>query len=148
MQVEIFEMSQPVSTTVKRKALPRNEVIIPSQAAETSTAESTGESTNSAPTTAGVKDSYAKDLLVLIHQRKVYPRLAQKMGHRGRLLAQLRVAQDGRILDSQIIESSKYVTLNEAAEKLMRSLPKLKPFPDHIKDKEWVFHIPIDYKIE
>jgi TonB family protein len=153
MQIEIFETSQPVSTVLQKKIKAR-ELSPPSEIKVATTPEPntiSSSSSDSAPSElsqSGVKDTYAKDLLVLIHQRKVYPRLAQKMGHRGRLLAKLRIAQDGRILDSQIVEPSPHVTLNEAAEKLMKSLPRLKPFPDHVKDQEWVFHIPIDYKIE
>lgn len=153
MQIEIFETSQPVSTVLHKNTKAR-EMIAPSDVPSTKVSESEIKSSTrfnpspSGPSQSGIKETYAKELLVLIHQRKVYPRLAQKMGHRGRLLAKLRIAQDGRILDSQIIEPSPHVTLNEAAEKLMKNLPRLKPFPEDVKEQEWVFHIPIDYKIE
>lgn len=153
MQIEIFDTTQPISTVVHKNNKTREKNI--STEVKTATAlvpEDTTSTNSNLPasglTQSGVKDSYAKDLLILIHQRKIYPRLAQKMGHRGRLLAKLRIAQDGRILESQIVEPTPYMTLNEAAEKLMKSLPRLKPFPEDVKDQEWVFHIPIDYKIE
>ncbi len=92
-------------------------------------------------------DEYTRDLLLMIQKRNVYPRMAQKMGHTGRVLIRLKIARNGNILESKILETSPYQTLNEAAEKLMGSLPKLRPFPENMTEEEWIFNIPIDYKI-
>lgn len=156
VQIELLEASQPASTVVQKKVIKTQKLKIPSEIQSSPVSSESAKVTSPTPTSSistgfsqsGIKDSYTKDLLVMIHQRKVYPRLAQKMGHRGRLIAQLRVSQDGRIIDSKIVEPSPHTTLNEAAEKLMKSLPRLKPFPEDVKDQEWVFNIPIDYKIE
>ena len=152
MQIEIFESSMPIkSHQISSQNLTPTVVQDDSNLitkTEALSVPSASEPQSTGVSQSGTKDSYTKDLLVLIHQRKVYPRLAQKMGQKGRLMALLRVASDGRILESQIVEKTPYVALNEAAEKLVKSLPTLKPFPNSIHEKEWVFHIPIDYRIE
>lgn len=91
-------------------------------------------------------EQYAQDLLSLIHQRKFFPRSAKKMGHKGRVLVQFRVARSGEILDSSLLEKSPHNTLNDAAQKLVQELPRLKPFPLEITANSLRFDIPIEYK--
>ncbi|MBX9766079.1 MAG: TonB family protein, partial [Bdellovibrionales bacterium] len=95
----------------------------------------------------GRYDEYTRDVLRLIHQKKVYPRMAQKMGHTGKIRVRLRIGRDGSVLQSEVVEESRYSTLNEAAKKLLNELGQLKPFPAEVPEKFWVFHVPIEYKL-
>ena len=107
----------------------------------------TSEATQSGDAQRGQYDEYTRDLVRLIHQKKVYPRMAQKMGHTGRILVTLKIGRDGSILQSDVVEQSGFSTLNDAAKKLLQDLQKMKPFPEGVSERFWVFHVPIEYKL-
>lgn len=124
----------------------------PARATQSATESGASLSQNQASGTGGIPsqgqyDEYTRDVLRMIHQKKIYPRMAQKMGHTGKVRVRLRIARDGSVLQSEVVEESRYSTLNEAARKLLGELGQLKPFPAEVSEKYWVFHVPIEYKL-
>lgn len=92
-------------------------------------------------------DHYAQQLMALLQKRKVYPRMARQMGHTGRVLVRLKVLKSGEIKTASIVEPSPYTTLNQAVQNLLVDLPPLESFPVSMNHDEWIFNIPIEFKM-
>lgn len=93
------------------------------------------------------EDRYLYEIRKLLERRKTYPAMAQKMGHTGRVLMRFTLAQDGSVIESEVLEKASYETLNKAADALVRSISKEKPFPHEIRKTTWSITVPIDYAI-
>lgn len=152
-EIQLFEKIASISRVGSIQSVTSKPKVIPIQTGEglqKSETESVSKSADLVEGTSTGKafvDNYTKELLLLIQSRHVYPRLAQKMKHTGSILVRLRVFKDGSIREAVIVQRSAYQSLNDAAQKLVDSLVKLKPFPENIKEQEWIFNIPIEYKI-
>jgi protein TonB len=93
------------------------------------------------------EDRYLYEIKKLLERRKTYPAMAQKMGHTGRVLMRFTLAKDGSVIESEVVEKASYETLNKAADALVRSISKEKPFPHEIRKTTWSITVPIDYAI-
>ncbi len=93
------------------------------------------------------EDRYLYEIKKLLERRKTYPAMAQRMGHTGRVLMRFTLAKDGSVIESEVLEKASYETLNKAADALVRSISKEKPFPHEIRKTTWSITVPIDYAI-
>ena len=152
-EIQLFEKIASISRVGSTQSVARKPKIVPIQSneglqkSETESISKSIDLTEGTSTGKAFVDSYTKELLLLIQSRHVYPRLAQRMKHSGSILIRLSVFKDGSIREAVIVQNSAYQSLNEAAQKLIDGLVRLKPFPENIKEQEWIFNIPIEYKI-
>jgi len=168
------ELKSRVTNRTERKAAPQPQAIVPIRSLESPLAnvveelkaspsedkgerEGEGEGANagamdpraSAQPSGGVIGSveqlYLSELRRLLESRKEYPMMAQRLGHKGRVMVELVLGKDGNVIEARIVEPTRSDLLNRATEKLIRSVSALKPFPPEIRQDRWSVKIPIEY---
>ena len=90
---------------------------------------------------------YEAELRAILERRKEYPVLAKRLRQQGRVLVQFTLKRDGRVVRAEVIENSEFETLNKAAARLISGIDGFKPFPDEVKKAEWVFVLPVEYRM-
>lgn len=93
------------------------------------------------------QDLYKRQIVYLLNQRKSYPKIAKQLRQQGRVMVQFLVNREGKILDSKVVSSSPFESLNQSAQNLVKNLNGLKPFPAEIEKATWLFTVPIDYQM-
>lgn len=93
------------------------------------------------------EDRYLYEIKKLLERRKRYPQMARKMGHAGKVTMSLTLAQDGSLIESEVIAASPFETLNRAAQELVKGIHGLKPFPQEIQRTSWQITVPIEYSL-
>ncbi len=91
-------------------------------------------------------EKYAMELRNILSQNVVYPSMAKRLRQKGRVVVRFKLRRDGQLIKAEVIESSKFALLNQAAQELIRKIDKMKPFPEELKSVAVQdFSIPIDY---
>lgn len=93
------------------------------------------------------EDRYLYEIKKLLERRKRYPQMARKMGHAGKVTMSLTLAQDGSLIESEVVAASPFDTLNRAAQELVKGIHGLKPFPQEIQRTSWQITVPIEYSL-
>lgn len=93
------------------------------------------------------QERYSAELRAMLERRKEYPILAKRLRQQGRVIVKFTLKRDGQVMKAEVIETSEFDSLNRAAEKLITSINGLKPFPVEVKKSEWVFVLPVVYKM-
>lgn len=94
---------------------------------------------------ASARDLYISKLTRTLNAKKRYPEMARKMRQQGRLKVRFVLERDGRIVNAQLVETSNFNQLNEAAQSLLGEIKRFDPFPTEVADKEWAVTVPIEY---
>lgn len=92
-----------------------------------------------------IKTEYISKIAWTLNQKKEYPDLARRMRQQGKLKVRFILERDGRILNAEVIEQSKYENLNQAAKKLLTEIKSFEPFPQGVTDQQWAVTVPIEY---
>lgn len=87
---------------------------------------------------------YLYELKKLLERKKTYPQMAKAMGYTGTVQVEFTIGRDGDIQSLKVVKSA-HPILDEAAQKLVRSIEKQKPFPQEITKTEWAISVPIEY---
>lgn len=90
---------------------------------------------------------YIYEVQKLLERRKSYPLMAKKMGHTGTVVMSFTLMPDGKLVGSEMVQSSEFASLNQAAQDLIKGIDGLKPFPSEIKRTSWTMTIPIRYEL-
>lgn len=93
------------------------------------------------------EERYLYEIKKLLERRKRYPQMARKMGHAGKVTMSLTLAQDGSLIESEVVAASPFDTLNRAAQELVKGIHGLKPFPQEIQRTSWQITVPIEYSL-
>ncbi|GEM_PF-1487983 len=93
------------------------------------------------------EERYLYEIKKLLERRKRYPQMARKMGHAGKVTMSLTLAQDGSLIESEVLAASPFETLNRAAQELVKGIHGLKPFPQEIQRTSWQITVPIEYSL-
>ncbi len=91
---------------------------------------------------------YAERLARAIAQHKKYPRVAQMRGWQGEVLVDLKLNDNGAVLESRIERSSGYEILDKQA---LEMVSKAAPFPsppDILKSSVFNIQVPVSFKLE
>lgn len=91
--------------------------------------------------------SYAQELQRYIEQNQYYPRQALVMNQAGKVVVHLKIKKDGTFSEVKLVEASQYNILNKAAQNLLLSLKKFKPFPKGYQGSQQ-FLVPIRYQVK
>jgi protein TonB len=118
----------------------------PAQApGETAAADPAQPSADNEPSSAA-QSAYYRLLLAQIKRSKRYPDDARREGKEGTVYLQIVVQRIGRIRSYDIVKSSGFQELDDAAvQTLVRANEHLPPFPDEITDQELRFGLPIRF---
>ena len=79
------------------------------------------------------KESFLRELRLLIERHKFYPALAKKLGQYGQVSISFNLSKNGEINNVKILGSSQYPILDEAAIKTINSIGRFKPIPAEMK---------------
>ena len=83
-----------------------------------------------------------------VQSEKNYPRMAQRRGWEGTATVRIRVSRDGSLVDvPSVVESSAYDLLDDEALRMIESAAPFDAFPDHSKEDEQEFVIPIRFEL-
>jgi protein TonB len=94
-----------------------------------------------------VKNKYLSNLRSLINQNKYYPLIARKFKHQGTVIMGLTIVKDGSFINTKVIKSSSYHTLDKAALNLLQKIKRFDPLPSFIKTGKLELVIPITYSL-
>lgn len=89
---------------------------------------------------------YLYELKKLLERKKIYPQMARAMGFAGTVRVEFTLGRDGEIQSLRVLEGT-HPVLDEAAQKLVRSIEKQKPFPQEIARAQWTIEVPIEYSL-
>lgn len=112
---------------------------------EVPAANSTDSNSANLQQVASARDLYISKLTRTLNQKKRYPEIARKMRQQGRLKVRFVLERDGRILNAELVETTSFSHLNDAAKTLLSEIKKFDPFPSEVSDKEWAVTVPIEY---
>ncbi len=87
---------------------------------------------------------YLYELKKLLERKKTYPQMAKAMGYTGTVEVEFVIGREGDIQSLKVVKGA-HPVLDEAAQKLVRSIEKQKPFPQEITKTEWAISVPIEY---
>lgn len=91
--------------------------------------------------------TYAQELQHFIESNRYYPRRAQILEQTGTVKVRLTIARDGTFQNVELIETSEFEILNQAAKDLVTQLRSFKPLPPSYQGNGR-FVIPIRYQIQ
>lgn len=89
---------------------------------------------------------YLYELKKLLERKKVYPQMARAMGYAGTVRVEFTLGREGEIQALRVLQGA-HPILDEAAQKLVRSIEKQKPFPQEIARAQWTIEVPIEYSL-
>jgi len=93
------------------------------------------------------EEIYIAELKYDLEKRKKYPVMAKKMGHTGRVTIKFVIDRKGEIIQSEILEPSQHVSLNDSVKKLLSETKNFKPLPEEIQRATWQFILPVEFKL-
>ena len=95
-----------------------------------------------------IEHSYKNAILKKVDENKMYPPVAQRLGHDGRVLVSFAVKMDGTISDLSIIEGSKYPELNTAALDSLRHASPFDPIPVELNSSSLIISLWITFELK
>lgn len=93
------------------------------------------------------QERYRIELQAMLEKKKQYPLLAKRLRQQGKVLVRFTLKRDGTVSAAEVIGNSEFETLNKAAKELISQISGLKPFPEEVKKNQWVFVLPVEYRI-
>ncbi len=93
------------------------------------------------------EERYLYELRRLLERKKLYPVMAKRLGQTGKVTVKFTLAQDGSLLNSEVVGKAAHDSLNNAAQELVKSIHGVKPFPEEIHRVSWEITVPIEYML-
>ncbi|MBX3018794.1 MAG: energy transducer TonB [Bdellovibrionaceae bacterium] len=93
------------------------------------------------------QERYRIELQAMLEKKKQYPLLAKRLRQQGKVLVKFTLRRDGSVAAAELVSTSEFETLNKAARELISQISGLKPFPDEVKKQQWVFVLPVEYRM-
>ena len=134
---------QPVIENADKNAIATEEKTVATSTASAQTSDG-GQIGRLAKTT---EEIYIAELKYDLEKRKKYPVMAKKMGHTGRVTIKFVIDRKGEIIQSEILEPSQHVSLNDSVKKLLSETKNFKPLPEEIQRATWQFILPVEFKL-
>ena len=82
----------------------------------------------------------------LINAKEIYPAIARRMRHEGRVMLRLKLSRDGKLLLAELAEKTRHESLNQASLATVKSLEKFPELPSETGLEEYSFLVPIEYE--
>ncbi len=142
-----------LSKTAKESQFTEKADSLTSESTSQITSEGTSEKTIDTDSETGssqkqkLKMSYEQYLVSYITQYKTYPRVAFRLKQEGLVYPQLKISKEGQLKAIVISKSSGFLSLDQGAISLIKSLAPFKPLPQNLND-EFTITIPIEYTIK
>lgn len=150
--IELLEVPYSVSHPLKNFSTKKSAAVVqhePDEFLESDTelsSESKPVQVSATPSQiASAKELYISKLFRLLNAKKRYPEISLKMRQQGRLKVRFVLERDGRIASAELVETSNFLPLNEAAKSLLAEIKKFDPLPNEISDQQWAVTVPIEY---
>lgn len=91
---------------------------------------------------------YKQYALSRIASRKSYPLTARAQSQEGRVRLRVEIGEGGRLIAYQVVESSSFALLDEAALKAVEKSAPFKPLTDDVKAKQVVLNFYMDFTLD
>lgn len=155
-RAEMARVAKPVAPKAKPVVADESAPALATENAVTTTSEESGsiESAGDSEvygTANGIEVSaqerYRIELQAMLEKKKQYPLLAKRLRQQGKVLVKFTLRRDGSVAAAEIVSTSEFETLNKAARELISEISGLKPFPEEVKKQQWVFVLPVEYRM-
>lgn len=125
----------------------------------TSTIQSTKPVSNNKPSvipskedankTSQIRNDYLVKLSIWLAKHKRYPMIARRKKQEDTVKVRFSIDAEGALVRYQILEASKYSSLNNAVEKLLQNASPMPAVPEALRQgkSEFEYTIPIEYKL-
>lgn len=100
-----------------------------------------------APTAAPAMDSYYARLAAWLERHKHYPRQAQRRRQEGVVKLRFVMDRQGQVLTAQVLHSSGYSALDEAARDMLRRAEPLPPLPPELTQARLEIVVPVAFDL-
>ncbi len=88
---------------------------------------------------------YMKYIHNRIEEEKFYPKIAKRMGLKGKCILQFNVLKNGEIKNISFYKKASFNILNKSALKILENINSFKPFPINLQKEMLMIKIPIKY---
>lgn len=88
---------------------------------------------------------YMKYIHNRIEEEKFYPKIAKRMGLKGKCILQFNVLKNGEIKNISFYKKASFNILNKSALKILENINSFKPFPINLQKEILMIKIPIKY---
>jgi periplasmic protein TonB len=95
--------------------------------------------------TTTIENRYLSVIYRSIDKRKIYPRIAKRLGQSGVVKVRFTVQADGSIVNISLAQSSGFSLLDSAAEKILTELAKTDPIPKALGKARLTITVPVSY---
>ena len=90
-------------------------------------------------------DNFLAEILLRIEKAKYYPSIARKRGMTGTITCKFSIFPDGSVKDISLLESSKYILLNNAAVDAVKKGAPYPDFPSSFKENVFISQVDIRF---
>lgn len=94
-----------------------------------------------------MKSNWGAKFKAAIDQMRRYPRLAQQRGWQGTVTLMVHFAPGGKLSDVNVLRSSGFEVLDEAAKEMVRSA-QLPPMSDSLRQHGFDWRVPVEFRLE
>lgn len=124
---------------VPKKVAPVKEILKEQKVSNQEVAMNSGEAT--------ARAKYLSHVRELINEYKVYPRMAKRLKHQGRVKIKLIIDSDGHLVSAEIIEKAQSSLLNKATQQIFEKVHSFGKIPAEILERPMEVVIPIRYEL-
>lgn len=96
---------------------------------------------------AEIENQYLGKIQQTIEKYKVYPKVAKRLKHEGKVEISFDILKDGKIVNIQIVKNSKYKSLDKATIELLTKIGFFDAIPNELEKVVWNISLPINYEI-
>jgi protein TonB len=96
----------------------------------------------------GALKHYLKEIVTKIHAVKKYPRNARRKGWEGTVVIKLHILPTGNFERAEIVQASRYESLDKAALQAIQKAQPFPEFPEEISVPSLVVNIPIQFSLK
>lgn len=93
------------------------------------------------------RNKYSRDLYVHASKNISYPRRSRQLKHTGKVLAQVTIDREGRLLNIELETKTRHDSLNNAVEKALKKSQPYPGVPDIIKGDSFTFQVPVTFSL-
>ena len=90
---------------------------------------------------------YISQIRDLVDKNKVYPKLAKRLKHQGRVVLEIVVDQSGRVISRKIVKESFSKFLNQASLKTLKKFDSFEAFPVDLREETIVVTLPLNFEL-
>ncbi len=93
------------------------------------------------------RDEFSRTLYVHASKKIFYPKRSRQLRQTGKVLAQVTITRDGKLLDVLLENKSEHDSLNRAVQKALKKSQPYPSVPDAIDGDSFIFEVPVTFSL-